>query len=158
MNTTTRTRPTTTAADPAAPQRPAPITDAVTAHVDRIMLDPSTAFPALEHALDDPTERVRTWELDAAEREAYEAGFLTGYNAAAPHLHAELAALRQQLARAEADADRFYAELCRRPAPKEPDRVPYAELCRRRGEHDRAARAEEWAASMGAGYGRVGAV
>ena len=144
-----------TAAVSALPERSAPITGAVTAEVDRIMLDPSTAFPALEHALDDPTTRVRTWKLTDGERDVYEAGFLTGYNAAAPHLHAELTALRQQLARIDAEADRLYAELCRRPAPKEPDRVPYAELCRRRNQPDTAARAEGWAAAMSAGYASI---
>lgn len=43
---------------------------------------------------------------------------------------------------ADHDADRYYAEMCRRPAPAEHTATEksYAELCRIRGEHDRAAR------------------
>lgn len=152
--TTSHTSPATAPAPATAvavvPERPAPISAATTKEVDRIMLDPSTAFPALEAALDDPTTRVQTWELEQAQRELYEAGFLTGYQMAAPHLHAELAALRKQLARAEHDVDRYYTELCRRPAPPEPSasRKSFAELSRLRGEHARAARAEQHAAAL----------
>lgn len=56
--------------------------------------------------------------------------------------------LRQLLAQAEHDADRYYAEMCRRPAPRQEEPRSYAELCRRRGECDRADRADQRTAEM----------
>jgi len=66
---------------------------------------------------------------------------MVGFAAAAPELMAEI---RRQLEQANRDADRYYAEMCRRPAPPEPSasRPSFAELSRRRGEYDRAARAD----------------
>jgi hypothetical protein len=104
--------------------------------------DTVTAFRAIDAATADPTENVREWELDDQQRHVYEAGFMMGYQLAAPTLAAEVMELRARLEQSERDADRYYAEMCRRPAPAEPSasRQPYAELSRIRGEHDRADR------------------
>jgi hypothetical protein len=91
---------------------------------------------------DDPSARVRMWELTGRERDVFEAGFMLGHAAAGPALADEVGRLRQLLAQAEHDADRYYAEMCRRPAPRQTDSVPYGDLCRRRGEDDRGARHE----------------
>jgi hypothetical protein len=106
--------------------------------------DTVTAFRAIDAATADPTENVREWELDDQQRQVYEAGFMMGYQLAAPTLAAEVMELRARLEQAEHDADRYYAEMCRRPAPAEPSasRQSYAELSRSRGERDRAARQE----------------
>ena len=95
-----------------------------------------------ELAVDDPSSRVRMWELTGRERDVFEAGFMLGHATAGPALADEVQRLRQLLAQAEHDADRYYAEMCRRPAPRQPEPISYAELCRRRGEDDRAERHE----------------
>ena len=52
--------------------------------------------------------------------------------AAAPELMAEVLEFRARLEQAEHDADRYYVEMCRRPAPAEPtaSRETFAELSR----------------------------
>lgn len=95
-----------------------------------------------ELAVDDPSSRVRMWELTGRERDVFEAGFMLGYTTDTPALQDEVTRLRHMLAQAEHDADRYYAEMCRRPAPRQPDPVSHAELCRRRGEHERGKRHE----------------
>lgn len=104
--------------------------------------DTVTAFRAIDAATADPTENVREWELDEQQRQVYEAGYMVGFQMAAPELIAEILELRTRLEQAEHDADRYYAEMCRRPAPAEPSAAwqSYAELSRIRGEHDRADR------------------
>ena len=69
---------------------------------------------------------------------------LVGFQMAAPELLAEVASLRARVEQAEHDADRYYAEMCRRPAPAEPTASgpTFAEISRARGEDDRAARHE----------------
>ncbi|MDT0234897.1 hypothetical protein [Curtobacterium sp. BRB10] len=106
--------------------------------------DTVAAFRAIDAATADPTENVREWELDDQQRQVYEAGYMVGFQMAAPELMAEVASLRAQLEQANHDADRYYAEMCRRPAPAEHTATEqsYAELSRIRGEHDRAARHE----------------
>jgi hypothetical protein len=106
--------------------------------------DTVTAFRAIDRATADPTENVREWELDDQQRQVYEAGFMVGFQMAAPELLAEILELRARLEQAEHDADRYYAEMCRRPAPAEHTATEktYAELSRIRGEHERAERQE----------------
>jgi hypothetical protein len=106
--------------------------------------DTVAAFRAIDAATADPTEHVREWELTDQQRQVYEAGYMVGFQMAAPELLAEVLELRARLEQAEHDADRYYAEMCRRPAPAEPSasRQSYAELSRIRGEHDRADRHE----------------
>ncbi|QZQ53783.1 hypothetical protein KZI27_00905 (plasmid) [Curtobacterium sp. TC1] len=104
--------------------------------------DTVAAFRAIDQACADPTESVREWELTDEQRQVYEAGYMVGFQMAAPALMAEVLELRARLEQAEHDADRYYAEMCRRPAPAEPDRSTFAEIARARGEDDRAARHE----------------
>lgn len=61
---------------------------------------------------------------------------------ATPTLMAEVLELRARLEQAEHDADRYYAEMTRRPAPAEPSASgpTFAEIARTRGKHDRANR------------------
>lgn len=93
-----------------------------------------------DSAIDDPSVRVRAWELSGPEHDAWEAGFLLGVTTAHPDVLAEIHRLRQLLAQAEHDADRYYAEMCQRPARAPIGMLSYAELCHRRGESDRAER------------------
>lgn len=104
--------------------------------------DTVAAFRAIDAAIADPTEHVREWELTDEQRQVWEAGYMVGFQMAAPALIAEVLELRARLEQAEHDADRYYAEMCRRPAPSEPDRPTFAEISRARGEDDRAARHE----------------
>lgn len=123
--------------------RPDVIQPATRAAVDELYAgDTVAAFRAIDRATADPTENVREWELTDQQRQVYEAGFMIGFQMAAPELFAEVLELRARLEQAERDADRYYAEMCRRPAPAEPSasRQSYAELSRIRGEHDRADR------------------
>jgi hypothetical protein len=103
------------------------------------------AFRAIDAATADPTENVREWELTAEQRKVWEAGYMVGFQMAAPELMTEVLELRARLEQSERDADRYYAEMCRRPAPAEPtaSRESFAETSRARGEDDRAARHEE---------------
>lgn len=102
--------------------------------------DTVAAFRAIDVATTDPTEHVHEWELSDEQRQVWEAGYMVGFQMAAPALFAEVASLRARLEQAEHDADRYYAEMSRRPAPAEPDRPTFAEISRARGEHDRADR------------------
>ncbi|TDW43167.1 hypothetical protein EDF52_113121 [Curtobacterium sp. PhB42] len=106
--------------------------------------DTVAAFRAIDQACADPTEHVREWELTDEQRQVYEAGFMVGFQMAAPALVAEVLELRARLEQAEHDADRYYAEMSRRPAPAEPSASgpTFAEISRARGEDDRAARHE----------------
>lgn len=104
--------------------------------------DTVAAFRAIDAATADPTEHVREWELTDEQRQVWEAGYMVGFQMAAPALVAEVLELRARLEQAEHDADRYYAEMCRRPAPAEPDRPTFAEISRARGEDDRSARHE----------------
>ncbi|MBT1608610.1 hypothetical protein [Curtobacterium flaccumfaciens] len=104
--------------------------------------DTVAAFRAIDAATADPTEHVHEWELTDEQRQVWEAGYMIGFQMAAPALIAEVLELRARLEQAEHDADRYYAEMCRRPAPAEPDRPAFAEISRARGEDDRAARHE----------------
>ncbi|MCE0459413.1 hypothetical protein [Curtobacterium flaccumfaciens] len=106
--------------------------------------DTVAAFRAIDAATTDPTEDVREWELTASQRRVYEAGYMVGFQMAAPELMAEVLELRARLEQAEHDAHRYYAEMCRRPAPAEytATEKSYAELSRIRGEHERAERQE----------------
>jgi hypothetical protein len=83
------------------------------------------------------------WLPDLTERErlVFEAGFMMGHTVAESSRQREVDALNWE-------ADRLYAEVCRRvPAPI-PETVSYAELCRRRGDLERAQRAELRAAKI----------
>ncbi|TCL80533.1 hypothetical protein EDF31_11251 [Curtobacterium sp. PhB142] len=123
--------------------RPDVIQPATRAAVDELYAgDTVTAFRAIDQATADPTEHVHGWELSDEQRQVYEAGFMVGFQMAAPELMAEVASLRARLEQAEHDADRYYAELCRRPVPAEPfaSDPTFAEISQFRGEHDRAAR------------------
>jgi hypothetical protein len=123
--------------------RPDVVQPETRAVVDDLFLnDPGHALIAIDRACADPTENVREWELDAEQRQVYEAGYMVGFQMAAPELMAEILELRARLEQAAHDADRYYAEMCRRPAPAEHTATEksYAELSRIRGEHDRAAR------------------
>lgn len=125
--------------------RPDVIQPATRAAVDDLFLnDPGHALIAIDRATADPSEHVREWELDDQQRQVYEAGYMVGFQMAAPALMAEVLELRAQLEQANHDADRYYAEMCRRPAPAEPtaSRETFAEISRARGEDDRAARHE----------------
>ncbi|MBF4595632.1 hypothetical protein ITJ58_17860 [Curtobacterium flaccumfaciens] len=106
--------------------------------------DTVAAFRAIDAATADPTENVREWELTDEQRQVWEAGYMVGFQMAAPALIAEVLELRARLEQAEHDADRYYAEMCRRPAPAEPTASgpTFAEISRARGEDDRAARHE----------------
>ncbi len=104
--------------------------------------DTVAAFRAIDAATADPTENVHEWELTDEQRQVWEAGYMVGFQMAAPALIAEVLELRARLEQAEHDANRYYAEMCRRPAPAEPDRATFAEISRVRGEDDRAARHE----------------
>jgi hypothetical protein len=129
--------------------RPDVIDAATRAAVDELFLtDPGHALIAIDRASKDPSEGVREWELDASERTVWEAGYMVGFAAAGTELQAEIVALRAKLAQAQHDADRYYAEMCRRPAIPEPDRPSFAELSRRRGEHSAAARGDARTAAM----------
>jgi len=108
--------------------------------------DTVAAFRAIDAATADPTENVREWELTDEQRQVWEAGYMVGFHMAVPALMAEVLELRARLEQAEHDADRYYAKMCRRPAPAEPGRPTFAEISRARGEVDRAARHE---ATMG---------
>lgn len=131
--------------------RPDVISGPVRSTVDELFLtDPVAAFRAIDAATADPSESVREWELDATGRTVWEAGYMIGFAAAGTELHTGIQTLRAQLERAQHDADRYYAEMCRRPAVREPDRASFAELSRRRGEHETAARAERQAAALAA--------
>lgn len=135
--TMTLDRPTTTRPDLIQPE--------TRAAVDELYAgDTVTAFRAIDAATADPTENVREWELTDEQRQVWEAGYMVGFQMAAPALMAEVLELRGRLEQAEHDADRYYAEMCRRPAPAEPSasRQSFAELSRIRGEHDRADRQE----------------
>ncbi len=133
--TMTLERPTTARPDVIQPE--------TRAAVDELYAgDTVTAFRAIDQATADPSENVREWELSDEQRQFYEAGFMVGFQMAAPALMAEVASLRARLEQAEHDADRYYAEMCRRPAPAEPDRPTFAEISRARGEDDRAVRHE----------------
>ncbi len=125
--------------------RPDVVQPATRAAVDHLFLnDPGHALIAIDRATADPTENVREWELNDQQRQVYEAGYMVGFQMAAPELMAEVLELRAQLEQANHDADRYYAEMCRRPAPAEHTATEqsYAELSRIRGEHDRADRHE----------------
>ena len=104
--------------------------------------DTVAAFRAIDAATADPTEHVHEWELTDEQRQVWEAGYMVGFQMAAPALMAEVLELRARFEQAEHDADRYYAEMCRRPASAEPDRPTFAEISRARGEDDRAARHE----------------
>lgn len=135
--TMTLERPTTVRPDVIEPE--------TRAAVDELYAgDTVTAFRAIDAATADPTESIREWELSDEQRQVYEAGFMVGFQMATPTLMAEVASLRARLEEAEHDADRYYAEMCRRPAPAEPTASgpTFAEISRARGEDDRAARHE----------------
>jgi ATP/maltotriose-dependent transcriptional regulator MalT len=123
--------------------RPDVVQQSTRAAVDELYAgDTVAAFRAIETATADPTENVREWELTHQQRQVYEAGYMVGFQMAAPELLAEILELRGRLEQAGHDADRYYAEMCRRPAPAEHTATEksYAELSRIRGDHDRAAR------------------
>lgn len=123
--------------------RPDVIQPETRAAVDELYAgDTVAAFRAIEAATADPTEHVSEWELTDEQRQVWEAGYMVGFQMAAPALMAEVLELRARLEQAEHDADRYYAEMCRRPVPAEPDRPTFAEISRARGEDDRAARHE----------------
>ncbi len=125
--------------------RPDVIQPETRAAVDELYAgDTVAAFRAIDQAAADPTENVREWELTDEQRQVWEAGYMVGFQMAAPALLAEVLELRSRLEQAEQDADRYYAELCRRPAPAEPSASgpTFAEISRTRGDHDRAARHE----------------
>jgi hypothetical protein len=125
--------------------RPDVIQPETRAAVDELYAgDTVAAFRAIDAATADPTEHVREWELTDEQRQVWEAGYLVGFAAAAPELMAEVLELRARLEQTEHDADRYYAEMCRRPAPAEPTASgpTFAEISRICGEHDRAARHE----------------
>ncbi|WIE74069.1 hypothetical protein [Curtobacterium sp. MCJR17_020] len=135
--TMTLERPTTVRPDVIQPE--------TRAAVDELYAgDTVTAFRAIDQATADPSENVREWELSDEQQQVYEAGFMVGFQMATPALMAEVLELRSRLQQAEHDADRYYAEMCRRPAPAEPSGSgpTFAEISRTRGEHDRAARHE----------------
>ena len=100
-----------------------------------------TLTRSAQQAVPDSATDVRIDELTEQERWIFEAGFMHGHSLAAAARQAEINALNWE-------ANRLYAEMCRRPAPRRPEGVTYAELCRRRGENDRAERNErtlrEW--------------
>lgn len=113
------------------------------AAVDELFLtDPGHALIAIDRATHDPSEDVRERELDAEGRHVWEAGYMVGFSAAQPQLIAQVHRLEQLLAQAERDADRYYAEMCRRPAAPSPDGQSFAELSRIRGDDERADRHE----------------
>ncbi|MFK4484810.1 hypothetical protein [Curtobacterium sp. AB7] len=123
--------------------RPDVIQPATRAAVDELYAgDTVAAFRAIDQAAADPTENVREWELSDEQRQVWEAGYMVGFQMAAPALMAEVLELRSRLEQAEHDADRFYAEMSRRPAPAEPSASgpTFAEISRTRGDHDRADR------------------
>lgn len=125
--------------------RPDVIQPETRAAVDELYAgDTVAAFRAIDAATADPTEHVREWELSDEQRQVWEAGYMVGFQMAAPALLAEVLELRARLEQAEHDADRYYAEMCRRPAPTEPTASgpTFAEISRIRGEDDRAARHE----------------
>ena len=100
---------------------------------------PADSGPA---TVNGPTENPRLWELSDRERRIFDAGFHHGYALGASSRQPEIDALNHE-------ADRYYAEMCRRPAPRTPEHISYTELCRRRGEHERAERNEELLRSRG---------
>lgn len=135
--TMTLERPTTVRPDVIQPE--------TRASVDEVYAgDTVAAFRAIDAATADPTEQIREWELTDEQRQVWEAGYMVGFQMAAPELMAEVASLRARLEQAEHDADRYYAEMCRRPAPADPTASgpTFAEISRTRGEDDRAARHE----------------
>jgi len=112
--------------------------------------DTVTAFRAIDAATADPTEDVRTWELDDQQRQVYEAGFMMGYQLAAPTLVAEVMELRARLEQAEHDADRYYAEMCRRPPARDHARIEeFLAAQKHRGAEAAANRAAEIRAEIG---------
>jgi len=123
--------------------RPDVIQPETRAAVDELYAgDTVAAFRAIDQAAADPTENVREWELSDEQRQVWEAGYMVGFQMAVPALMAEVLELRSRLEQAEHDADRFYAEMSRRPAPAEPSASgpTFAEISRTRGDHDRADR------------------
>ena len=138
--TMTLERPTTVRPDTA---RINPVQQSTRDAVDEFYAgDTVAAFRAIDAATADPTENVREWELTAEQRKVWEAGYMVGFQMAAPELLTEVLELRARLEQSERDADRYYAEMCRRPAPAEPERPTFAELSRARGEDERADRHE----------------
>jgi hypothetical protein len=112
--------------------------------------DTVTAFRAIDAATADPTENVRTWELDDQQRQVYEAGFMMGYQLAAPTLPAEVMELRARLEQAERDADRYYAEMCRRPPARDHATIEeFLAAQKHRGAEAAAKRAAEIRAEIG---------
>jgi hypothetical protein len=97
--------------------------------------------PASLPEVDDPTRDVLISELDEHDLRVFEAGFLHGHTIGWSTRQPEIDALNRE-------ADRLYAEVCRRRPPRQPEDVTHAELCRRRGEYNRAERNErtlrEW--------------
>jgi hypothetical protein len=83
----------------------------------------------------DTYEDVELREFSSQEWRVYDVGFLTGYALGQ-------ASAQAQLAQVNRDADRYYAEMCRRPAPREKEHISYAELCRRRGDYEQAEKNE----------------
>lgn len=112
--------------------------------------DTVTAFRAIDAATADPTEDVRSWELDDEQRHVYEAGFMMGYQLAAPTLVAEVMELRARLEQAERDADRYYAEMCRRPPSRDHATIEeFLAAQKHRGAEAAAKRAAEVRAYIG---------
>lgn len=140
--TMTLERPTTVRPDTA---RMNPVQQSTRDAVDELYAgDTVAAFRAIDAATADPTEHVHEWELTDEQRQVWEAGYMVGFQMAAPQLMAEVLELRARLEQAEHDADRYYAEMCRRPAPAESTASgsTFAEISRARGEDDRATRHE----------------
>lgn len=112
--------------------------------------DTVTAFRAIDAATADPSEDVRTWDLNDEQRHVYEAGFMMGYQLAAPTLVAEVMELRARLEQAERDADRYYAEMCRRPPSRDHATIEeFLAAQKHRGAEAAAKRAAEIRAEMG---------
>ena len=96
----------------------------------------SQATTYIGHTVENQLDRI-LWQLILGEVELHE---LTPALAAWWTLaHESGRASRQaEIDHANSEADRYYAEVCRRPAPRQPNYVSHADLERIRGHHEHA--------------------
>jgi hypothetical protein len=98
---------------------------------DATILNPESFYPD-----------IQPYEMNTREHDCYELGYLIGHADGAIAMRKDLERLNNELARANHDADRYYTEMCRRPAKPftDPSRPSYADLERIRGNHANADR------------------
>ena len=118
--------------------RPGVGTEAIKSSAGELNNFESTAH--IGHTVENQLDRI-LWQLILGEVELHE---LTPALAAWWTLAHESgrASRRAEVGHANAEADRYYAAMCRRPAPRQPNYVSHADLERIRGNHEHADRIE----------------